>query len=62
MLLVDRHFAGIKHSDAFGVDVRADDLVAGFGETRASDQTHITTANYGDAQARLLEIDSIGLQ
>ena len=49
--LVDGDFAGVEHGDAFGVDVGADDFVAGFGETGAGDETYIPTANYGDAQA-----------
>jgi len=50
VMLVDRDAAGIELGDALAIDVRANDLVSGFGEASSGDETYVPTTDDGKTQ------------
>jgi hypothetical protein len=55
-MLVDRHLARLELPDAFGIDVRANDVVPGFGETSSGYQADVATTDHRKIQGVLLKI------
>jgi hypothetical protein len=53
VLLVDGDAAGIEFSDAIAVNIRANHLVSGFGETSSGDQADVATSNNRKTQDEL---------
>jgi hypothetical protein len=51
MELVDGYDARLELRNALRVNVGADDIVPGLGETRAGYQANVTTTNYGEIQS-----------
>ena len=49
--LVDRYAAGLEVGDALFVDIGADDIVPGLGQTCSGHQANVATTHYGKAQA-----------
>src|ERR1700736_2817452 len=48
---IDRDDTGLEQRDALLVDIRADDIMSGLGQTGAGDQSNITATNDRKAQA-----------
>src|SRR5207253_10260745 len=50
MRFIDGHHARFQRRDAFGIIIRADDLMAGLRETSSRHQPHISATDYRDSQ------------
>src|SRR5437870_13456416 len=50
MRFIDGHHARFQRSDAFGIIIRADDLMAGLRETSSRHQPHISATDYRASQ------------
>jgi hypothetical protein len=51
---VDGNFAALEAFDFAGVDIDAQDVIAGIGEASACDQTYVTGSKDGDSHVFLL--------